>query len=216
MTALLALMGMTFIISFSGAIMPGPVLTVTISEVTKRGFISAPLIVLGHAIIELVLLILLMIGLSHFIKSSLVLGTIGILGCGALIWMGIGMLRDVRHLTLDLDKVEDVKSSPVVAGILTSLANPYFTIWWATIGLKLISDAMTHNSAAGWVFFYVGHIGADMTWYCIVGLFISMGRKFISNNVYRGIIAVCAVLLLVFGVYFGYSGVLLLNGTNQL
>jgi threonine/homoserine/homoserine lactone efflux protein len=70
----------SFIIALSGAMMPGPVLTVAISETTKRGFLAGPLIVLGHAILEISLLILLTLGFADFINNPELLGIVGIAG----------------------------------------------------------------------------------------------------------------------------------------
>ena len=49
----------SFIIGFSGALTPGPVLSVTIVESSRRGFLAGPLITLGHGLAELGWLVLL-------------------------------------------------------------------------------------------------------------------------------------------------------------
>lgn len=185
--------------------MPGPVLTVTISESAKRGFWAGPLIILGHAILEIVLLALLVMGLAEFIARPRVIGTIGILGGLILFWFSMLMLKDIGSLKIDLDKKADRSGNPVLAGVLLSLANPYWTIWWATIGLGYVVISMKFGFA-GLAVFFIGHILADLVWYSSIALMISRGRRFISDRVYRGMIAACAVLLVVFGVYFGYTG----------
>lgn len=195
----------SFFIAVSGALMPGPVLTVTISESAKRGFWAGPLIILGHAILEIVLLALLVMGLAEFIARPRVIGTIGILGGLILFWFSMLMLKDIGSLKIDLDKKADRSGNPVLAGVLLSLANPYWTIWWATIGLGYVVISMKFGFA-GLAVFFIGHILADLVWYSSIALMISRGRRFISDRVYRGMIAACAVLLVVFGVYFGYTG----------
>lgn len=195
----------SFFIAVSGALMPGPVLTVTISESAKRGFWAGPLIILGHAILEIILLALLVMGLAEFIARPRVIGTIGILGGLILLWFSMLMLKDIGSLKIDLDKKADRSGNPVLAGVLLSLANPYWTIWWATIGLGYVVISMKFGFA-GLAVFFIGHILADLVWYSSIALMISRGRRFISDRVYRGMIAACAVLLVVFGVYFGYTG----------
>jgi threonine/homoserine/homoserine lactone efflux protein len=196
----------SFIIGLSGALMPGPVLTVAISETTRRGFWAGPLIVLGHAILEVTLLALLVLGFADLIRKPGLMGVVGIAGGAVLLWMSFDMLRGVRHLRLDLSGGKNAWGGPVTAGVLTSLANPYWIIWWATIGLGYVIISMQFGFI-GLAAFFTGHILADLAWYSAVSLFVSRGRKYISDRIYRGIIGGCAVMLIFFGVYFGVTGV---------
>jgi threonine/homoserine/homoserine lactone efflux protein len=82
-----------------------------------------------------------------------------------------------------------------------SIANPYWTLWWLTIGLGLVLGAQKGGLAAI-VFFFLGHILADFGWYSLVSLAISKGRKFITLRIYRGIIFICAITLMGFSVFF--------------
>jgi len=196
----------SFIIGLSGALMPGPVLTVAISETTRRGFWAGPLIVLGHAILEVTLLALLVLGFADLIRRPGLMGVVGIAGSVVLFWMSFDMLRGIRHLRLDLSGGKSAWGGPVTAGILMSLVNPYWIIWWATIGLGYVIISMQFGFI-GLVAFFTGHILADLAWYSAVSLFVSRGRKYISDRIYRGIIGGCAVMLIFFGVYFGVTGV---------
>jgi len=203
---LVAIFISSFIIGLSGALMPGPVLTVAISETTRRGFWAGPLIVLGHAILEITLLALLILGFADLIKNPGLLGIVGIAGGAVLFWMSFDMLRGIRHLKLDLSGGKSAWGGPVTAGILMSLANPYWIIWWATIGLGYVIVSMQFGFT-GVAVFFVGHILSDLVWYSAVSLFVSRGRRYISDRIYRGIIGVCAVMLVFFGIYFGVTGI---------
>ena len=184
--------------------MPGPVLTITISESIKRGFIAGPLIILGHAILEISLLVLLVLGFADLINNPALLGIVGIAGGVVLLWISFDMLKGIRQLTLDLSSGKSARGGPVIAGILTSLANPYWIIWWATIGLGYVIISMKLGFI-GVAVFFAGHILADLLWYSTVSLLVSRGRKHISDRIYRGVIGTCAVMLIFFGVYFVYD-----------
>ena len=196
----------SFIIGLSGALMPGPVLTVAISETARRGFRAGPLIVLGHALLEITLLALLIVGFADLIKKPGLMGVVGIAGGAVLLWMSFDMLRGVRHLSLDLTGGKSTWGGPVTAGILTSLANPYWIIWWATIGLGYVIVSMQFGFI-GLAAFFTGHILSDLAWYSTVSVLVSRGRKYISDRIYRGVIAACAVMLIFFGIYFGVTGI---------
>ncbi len=150
----------SFAVGLSGALMPGPVLTVTIVEATRRGFWAGPLIVLGHGIIEFSLFIALVLGLGGLLRHPLVFGCVGIGGAIVLIWMGAGMVRGIKTATLKLRRNEGKRSRPVLGGLLTSVSNPYFIIWWATIGLSYIALSQ-QRGIMGLSSFYTGHIHGE-------------------------------------------------------
>jgi len=205
MWPLALIFGSSFVVGLSGALMPGPVLTVTIAEATKRGFWAGPLIVLGHGIIEFSLFVALVLGVGTLLKHDLVFGVVGVGGGIVLMGMGIGMVRDTRTATLKLDLDAGERSRPVIAGLLTSISNPYFIIWWATIGLSYIALSQEHG-IMGLGSFYSGHIMADVVWYFAVAAAVTVGKKIMSDRTYRWIIGLCGGFLMLLGLYFGSSG----------
>ena len=198
--------GTSFVIALSGALMPGPVLTVTISESSRRGFWAGPLIIVGHGILELALVILLLLGLGPYLSKDIVFGIVGVSGALILIWMALGMFRSLPSLRLDLESNAKGTGNLLWAGMFMSLANPYWIIWWATIGLGYIIYA-TKFGAVGIIAFFAGHISADFAWYSVVSFGISKGRNFITDRLYKGIIAVCASALAIFSGWFGFMGI---------
>ena len=205
MESLLGIALSSFLIAISGAVMPGPVLTVTISESAKRGFMAGPMIVLGHGILELSLMILIIFGFANIVNRPGVIGVVGLAGGVVLIGLSYGMLKNLKNLRLDLTPDQNISGNPVIAGILTSLANPYWTIWWATIGVGYVVIAMKFGMM-GILFFFIGHIAADLAWYSGISFLVTRGRKHISDRIYRGIILVCALVLIFFAVTFGIMG----------
>ncbi|MFP3870256.1 MAG: LysE family transporter [Syntrophobacteria bacterium] len=206
MWTLLTIFATSFILALSGALMPGPLLTVTLSESATRGPSAGPLIVLGHGLLELLLVLLLLVGLAPVLRNESVVGSIGIAGALVLIWMAVGMIRTLPSLSLQGVTTSTSSTHPVWAGVLMSVANPYWTIWWATIGLGYTLYSWKVG-LWGVVAFFLGHISADLAWYAAVSLVVARGRRFMSDRVYRGLIACCAVALLGFGIYFGLFGV---------
>ncbi len=198
----------SFFVAFSGAAMPGPLLVLTIAQVTRRGFWTAPLIIVGHSILEIGIVVGLIFGLSRLLGNQIVQGAIGIAGGSFLIWMGLTMMRTIPHLTLKL-KVEPEKKTiqnPVIGGILVSLSNPYWTIWWVTFGLALLTEANALGTTGVGVF-YVGHILGDFVWYGFIAMMLTLGRKLINDIAYRMMIGICAAFILLLGATFIYSGI---------
>jgi threonine/homoserine/homoserine lactone efflux protein len=195
----------SFIIALSGALMPGPLLTVTIVESTRIGLRAGPLMILGHGILELILVVLLFYGLGSFLQQPGVLGLIGLFGGAILLWMAWGMIGGLSRLSLDLSAKGGTQKNPVWAGMLVSLSNPYWIIWWASIGLGYILFSAQYG-LWGIALFFLGHILADFLWYALVSLSVAKGKRFLSDKAYRLLIGVCAAFLLLIGFYFGWSG----------
>jgi len=203
----LVIFGGSFTLALSGALMPGPLLTMTIAESTRRGFRAGPLLICGHSLLELVLVVAIILGLGPFLKQAMVMTAIALLGGVVLAWLGVDMIRTAGKLTLQQDDVavpSSLASHPIIMGIVGSLANPYWIIWWATIGLGYLISAMKFG-APGVAFFFLGHISGDFAWYSLVSFGISRGKRILGDESYRTVIRVCGVFLLGFGGWFVFS-----------
>ena len=196
----------SFLVGLSGALMPGPVLVVTVSHAARRGFIVGPLIVLGHAILEMAVVAGVSFGLGDFLVREAVTAVLGIAGGGVLIWMGWGMLSGKGGGEEEASEfTQPGGRSPVVAGILTSLSNPYWFLWWATVGLAYISLSLKRG-VGGVSAFYSGHILSDLIWYSSIAGLIAVGRRFVAGKIYRAFFLFCGAFLVLFGLYFLYRG----------
>lgn len=186
--------------------MPGPFLTVTVSESSRRGTIAGPLLILGHGILEFALLIALLSGLAPVFKRDGVFVSIALIGGLVLCWMAISMFRSLPTLTLQLEGNSEKSRNLILAGVIFSLANPYWTIWWASIGLGYIIASAKYGMP-GITAFFVGHILADLAWYTFISFSVARGTHFFNDAAYRKLIGGCALFLIVFAGYFFYSGI---------
>ena len=197
----------SFMVALSGAMMPGPLLTVTVAQTARRGMVVPVLLMLGHSLLELAVVVGLAFGLGHFLKHRPVIGTITVLGGAMLLWMGWGMIRDARRGVLEFEGVstkdgpagsEGMLRSPLALGMALSISNPYWVIWWATIGLTFFA-ALSQNALVTIAAFYFGHIMGDILWYLAVGIAVSRGRRVINPSVYRWVAQFCGAFLLFLG-----------------
>jgi threonine/homoserine/homoserine lactone efflux protein len=207
----------SFIIALSGALMPGPLLAVTVRDTTRRGFAAAPLLVLGHGLLEAGLVALILLGLAEWVRGDAATTVIALAGGAMLFWMALGMAREVRTLRFDLGagasggpaggKEEERRGvvGPVLNGIVASISNPYWIIWWATIGLGYLVLSREFGSL-GIALFFAGHILADLAWYMFVGYAVSMGRSRFSDRAYRWVVGACSGFLFFFALSFAYLG----------
>lgn len=204
--ALIAIFCTSFLLALSGAMMPGPLLTVTISESSRRGFLVGPTMIFGHGLLELALVLALLAGLAPFLQRDDVFIGISVVGGAVLLWMGVGMLRGLSRLSLATEVEDGGGRNLVFTGIALSAANPYWLLWWASIGLGYIAHAMKFGMI-GVAAFFCGHILADLAWYSLISGGIAKGKRFFDDRVYRTLIGGCALFLLAFSCWFVYGGI---------
>ncbi len=205
MLGFLAIFWASFLIGFSGALVPGPTLTVTIREAGRRGARAGPLIVLGHGITEIAITVALILGVSSFMGDIRVRKVIAIVGGAFLAWMGVSMLRKLRSIEQEMavgDKREiGSHTTPILLGITTTLSNPYWFGWWGSIGATLLVASSSVGSK-GVIAFVTGHISSDLVWYSLVSYFVSLGLSYSKGTWYRITFGVCGAFLLVVGAMF--------------
>ncbi len=214
--SLFALFLTSWIVGFSGAASPGPVSTFCLTEGARRGFWAGPRITLGHAIVESIMVALLALGLGPILSQNAVAATIAIFGGAFLLWMGWGLASGAWTGKLSLDLA--ARSAPtgitrlgsVPAGALISLGNPYWFLWWATVGASYTLVALRFG-LIGLVCFYVGHILADLTWNTLLTFLASGGRRFLPVDLYKWLLFVFGLFLILFSAYFLWTGLNLLR-----
>lgn len=202
----------SFGVGLSGALVPGPMLTITISDSIKKGFKAGPLIILGHFITELAIMIIILAGLGWIIGSKTAIFLIGTVGGLILIFMGYTISRQDK--TLSNIKNNDYKAhkyGSIMGGIITSLSNPFFYIWWATIGCAFMFKGIELAGFIGLLGFIIGHWSADLSWFSIVSFFSSRGSKIMNDKTYKSVMLVCGVFLVLLGIYFILSQINVYN-----
>jgi threonine/homoserine/homoserine lactone efflux protein len=201
------LFGSAFVVALSGALMPGPLLTVTVAHSPRFGWTFGPLAILGHAILELGLISLVFLGAGPLLQSAVVQSVVGLVGGLILLWMSWGMIGLARAGGGSDESMEEVPGGnrAVWLGILTSISNPYWTLWWATVGLAFLTKAAQYG-VPGIMTFFFGHISGDLAWYTLVSAGASRGKKFVGTPIYSRVVAGCAVLLIALGWWFVWYG----------
>lgn len=193
----LAFLGFVIIVSLSGVMMPGPVTAAAIIKGYKDRF-AGVWIALAHGTVEFPLIALIFFGLGGFFESRYLMAIIGLVGGGMLIYMGLGM---ISHRRDNPEKEKYLPHHPFIIGLITSLSNPYFFLWWATVGLLLISSASLFGVLAVAAFAVV-HWSCDLVWYSVLALMAFRSRNLWTRRTRAIVLGVCGIVLVVFGMYF--------------
>ncbi|MFH1169656.1 MAG: LysE family transporter [Chloroflexota bacterium] len=199
---MLPILSSVILISFSGVMMPGPMFAVTLAKSYKSPWAGAQ-ISLGHAVIEVPLILLIYFGFARFFQSDAVQFLLSLLGGGMIVWLGVSMFRARTEV---VQQGRDLPYNAFTAGILTSGFNPFFLLWWATIGSMLIMRFLEFG-ALGLSIFIVVHWLCDLLWLSFVSVLIYRTHALWGRRLQGWLFTACSLLLAVFGTWFIVSGV---------
>ncbi len=146
--------------------MPGPLLTYNMNQSMRVGIRSGLLLITGHAILELVTIVLLFLGAGAFLSTNIAQIVIGLVGGIVLVIFGISMIKDVIQGKAKLNVQEkggEHSGGLILNGIVISILNPYFLIWWTVVGLGLMLAAYSAFGIIGIAIFFAGHMLADFS-----------------------------------------------------
>ncbi len=195
------LLGLGFAVGLSGALMPGPLLIYTINESLKKGRWVGALVIIGHAIVEVFIFIFLMLGLRELMSSEIFIKSISIVGGIALIFASIQSIKKSKQ-KLKFQVTRSIHGV-IVGGIIFTVFNPGFPIWWATAGTRLLLEGLQRMGFLGMLSVFIGHWFADLGWFLFVSMTTSKSSKFIfEKGWYAKVQIFLSVVLFVIGIYF--------------
>ena len=206
---LLIFLGEVFVISLTGALQPGPV-TATAITIGTRNRWAGVLLALGHGIIEFPLIVVIVMGMGKYFQIPKVQIAIGLAGGAFLILMGVQTYLGLK--AGPDNKPKALHGKPILAGIILTGSNPYFLLWWATVGLALANQAPAEWGIWAFVFFALTHWFVDLVWLHLLSWASFKGSVLLGRHGLKIVLAFCAAALFGFGIFFIYNAIINLLG----
>ena len=146
--------------------------------------------------------LILVLGVGFFSIESIpeIRTVITILGAVGLFAFAILQIRSVTKQKFNLETRSG--QGPFVAGIFLSALNPFFIIWWLTIGLVLISESIQNFGIIGIVILFLFHIWMDYAWLFTIAAFSSKAKNYLSKRNFKMIVIGLSIVLIYFGIDF--------------
>ncbi|MCX8171175.1 MAG: LysE family translocator [Candidatus Bathyarchaeota archaeon] len=202
----------SFLAALSGAVVPGPVFALVVSKSLGGSRAAGPLIILGHLVIECVIIFAVFLGLGPLLGSASARIVVKYVGGAVLALMGIMLAKDALNMK---DRNIEVGVGPAVSanaarssffnlafsGLLASCSNPYFFLWWLEIGVPTMLGSMSVAGFLGFFSFIAGHAAADFSWFSFIGYSAYKGKNMLSWRIIRLLIFVSAAFLVGFAFY---------------
>jgi len=181
----------SFLVGLTGAVSPGPMSASILGMSHKKPLLSTLGLVAGHGIVEAFIIIGIIFGLSSLPYQT----EIALLGCVTIVILGI------MQFMAEPGKAGTQPGSaraPFAAGIVLTLSNPYWWIWWLTFGAGFLALQPAYAE------FFIGHISADLVWFGILAFTASRGAEILGEK-YRWVVKGSGIAMAAFGVFFAWS-----------
>jgi threonine/homoserine/homoserine lactone efflux protein len=201
------------LVSVSGVLSPGPLFFANLVLSKNGGFWSGIKIAIGHTIVELPVVILYSIPLIIFTSQSVTFSIINFISfIGGISLISFGILFVVKIISKNNKHNYIIESSrlekPVIAGMLFTGINPFFFLWWISVGIKLISDSIALlGYPIGIAFLFLVHVWMDYAWLGLTSYFASRGISVLRSQYHKFIILILTIPLFYYGINFTLTAI---------
>ncbi|MDP8889032.1 MAG: LysE family translocator [Thermoproteota archaeon] len=191
-------------LSTSGVLAPGPLFFANLAYGTRHDKWSGIKVAYGHTAVELPLIILLAVGLITFDAAKKYASVVGLIGGIAILaFAGLQIASIIKEKRAHDNRPNIAGSKgPFIVGIAFSALNPFFILWWFTVGLKLIADSAAFGVTAGVAILFALHIWMDYAWLASTAYLASKGTFVIKSKYYPTLLLGLTVVLIYYGVSF--------------
>src|SRR5919202_1225214 len=223
--------GEVIVLCTSGVLSPGPLFLANLIYGSNQGYYAGIKIANGHMTAELLLIILLsssLFGFSFFTAGPAALRIVGMIGGIAIILFAMAQILNItkkagygadlinknKNNNQDigygssyfflLDKIgRKANLGPLMVGMIFTAMNPFFVIWWLTVGIKLISDSIYLFGIVEGVFLlFLFHIWMDYAWLAVAAYLFSKGWSIVKMRSYHLFMICINIILVSYGFYF--------------
>jgi len=190
------------LVSSSGVLSPGPLTFYTLGEGMRNGYRSGLHISTGHMLFEFPYVLALAAGFGSFLAQPVARMIAGLVGGSVLIIFAVLQALSALKLGTEKPKERRVFRSALVMGVVLTALNPFFLLWWVTVGSKLVLDALVLASASGLLVMYLSHIWMDYVFLGLASYLAHRGVNLLGSKPYRAILVAFSIILAYFGAVF--------------
>ena len=193
------------VVTASGALAPGPLFFGLLIHGSKEGARAGFSCAIGHTLVEFPLVLALSLGLLAAASEPTIKGVIGLVGGVGLV--GFGALQIYSTIKNkpefgEVPKNRSVPASSLMLGLALTGLNPYFILWWLTIGSVLIVQALAFAAIVGVLIMYISHVWMDYAYLTAIAHLGKRGKGLIGSRYYKLVLVAFGLILIYYGSTF--------------
>ncbi|EEM02106.1 Lysine exporter protein (LYSE/YGGA) [Bacillus pseudomycoides] len=187
----------------------GPINVAQINKGIKNGFWSAWLVGVGAMSADIIMMLLIYFGVSTYLTTPIAQLCIWIFGFVTMLYLGYESIKDapkqVQH-SLTGEKEHPFKS--FLSGFAIAISNPLNIVFWIGIYGSVLTNAINTIGKEQALWYSTAIFAGIMLWDLFMATSIHLGRRFVNRVVMKWISISAGIILIGFGIYFGYQAVL--------
>lgn len=200
----LVVYGMTIGVALAAPV--GPINIEIIKRGIQGGYLRGWLVGLGALSADTVYATLIVTGLTPIADRPALRVPLFLAGAVMLTWVGYNSIRAAMRG----DGIEQSGSPSghrsYVTGLLMAVFNPMGIIYWLSVGAALVADAVERVGTAGSPILVGGVFLGILIWVTFLSWLAQVSRRFVTGKGMLWITGIGGVLLIGFGLWFFYQG----------
>ena len=203
---LAGLIASTVVVSVSGALSPGPLTASAVAIGTKRFAKGGFLIAFGHMLFEfpyVLIIASLSSSIGLFLRNVNVSYALTLIVLIFILFFSYLVIKEgitiIRTGTGQIKKSRRYALNPILVGIILTGFNPYFLLWWLSVGLPLIKLSMNAGLPL-LLLMYASHVWMDYFWLTLMGFAGESGVKILKSKGYGILLILLGLMLALFAV----------------
>nr|WP_144926748.1 LysE family transporter [Paenibacillus bovis] len=190
----------------------GPINAAQLDKGIKSGFFHAWLVGVGAMIADSVYMLLVFLGIIHFLEIPFMKTFLWLFGFFVLVYTGFENLLGVSKLTTNTRNDKESAAKSFISGFLMSLANPLTILFWLGIYGSVLAKTVSVYSTGRVLLYTLAIFIGILLWDVTMAAVASSFRKLLTERVLKIISIISALSLIGFGVYFGIEAAKILFG----
>lgn len=190
----------------------GPINAAQVDKGIKFGFLHAWVVGIGAMAADLIFMMLIYFGLSQFLDVPFIKTFLWCFGCFVLVYTGIESILKSKQDPANNPILRESPMKSFRTGFFMALSNPLNILFWLGIYGSVL--AKTADSFGNYqLFIYSSGIFVGiLIWDFVMASIASGFRKHLNTRILQGVSITAGLLLILFGIYFGYQALQLLLG----
>jgi threonine/homoserine/homoserine lactone efflux protein len=185
----------------AAGILPGPLLTLVISETVRHSRKEGIKIASAPILTDIPIILLTLFAMSKLSDFQLALGILSISGALFISYLAYESIT-IKGVELSL---ESIKAHSLRKGIITNLLSPHPYLFWITVGAPTVLKAYKNNFVSV-LFFLLGFYALLVGSKIIVAMLVDKSKSFLKSSAYIYIIKTLGFILLIFAVLYMKDG----------